>query len=51
MNKQNQEGKTDKILYIIGSIVLTVISAVIIPAVIHKGTNIAYRFLYPEDED
>ncbi|MBR1529373.1 MAG: hypothetical protein IJ642_08750 [Oscillospiraceae bacterium] len=49
MNTQNQEDKTDKILYIIGSIVLTAASAVIIPVLIHKGTNIAYRLLYPKE--
>ncbi len=49
--KQNyQEENTDKIFYLIGSIVLTAASIVVLPALIRKGASIIYHFLYQNDK-
>ena len=48
-NYQNEE-VSDKVFYLIGSIVLTAISIAVIPTIVHKGSSIIYRFLYQNEK-
>ena len=41
----------EKILYVTGSIVLTVVSFLVLPVLIDKGATAIYKMLYTDEKD
>ncbi len=48
--KKKEKKKFFSPFYVIGSLILTVISFLIMPIILDKGTDIAYKLLYPDDD-
>jgi len=45
--KQKKKG----LFYIMGSLFMTVVGFLVIPVLLDKGTDIAYKILYPDDDE
>ena len=48
---KKQKKKTSGLFYIVGSLALTIIGVLFIPVLLDKGTDIAYKILYPDNEE
>ena len=42
---------SEKLLYVAGSVVLTVVSFLVLPVLIDKGATAIYKLLYTEEKD